>query len=86
MANLEILPVLLEAPRVLRLYFPDDPLILRITSNPNESVEGETLVLGIQTRLDPDRAMALLDAFDDTQWLDQPPSILSMLSVTLDYI
>ena len=65
-----LLPVLLEAPLEIERFFPNDPLMLKVTIDPEARSEDEyELVLMILTRVEPDESVDRLLELDHAWWL-----------------
>lgn len=64
-----LMPLLIEAPGKIVKYFADTPLSLEVQFDP-EIADLITLLVWIETKLEPEEALAKLDQLDEEWWLD----------------
>lgn len=63
-----LVPLLLNAHKTIRKYFPDSPLFLEYVTDPE--IDDPQLVVFIATNLEPEEALDRLDEFDDDWYND----------------
>ena len=83
-----LLPILKDAPTLIHspYYFPGARLTIRVVNAQEGELPTSRLVLGIQTHLEPEEALARLDRLDDDWWLDTMSSAQGDLFIALDYV
>ncbi|MCC5608473.1 hypothetical protein LC612_17195 [Nostoc sp. CHAB 5834] len=80
-----LIPVLLQAPKKIRHYFPDSQLFLEVVPDP-EIIDYVLLVLSILMKLDPDDAIARQKQMDLDWWLNNTThEVRSQLIMLLEY-
>ncbi|MEH2411204.1 hypothetical protein [Nostoc sp.] len=79
-----LIPVLLEAPKKIRQYFPDSQLFLEIFID-SESIDWVQLILSILMKLDPHEAVTRLNKLDWDWGLHNSYEVRSNFFTTLEY-
>jgi hypothetical protein len=72
--------------RNIRRFFGEDPVTLKVSHDPDWEEEQLELFANIQTRLDPQEALARLEAFDTEWWLKRRTEASVPLVVSLHLI
>lgn len=81
-----IVPILAEARRLIPHYFGMNlNVVLDVMTDPEES-EARSLFALIQTSLEPDEALPLLDAFNDRWWRTTSATFAADVHFGLDYV
>ena len=70
----------------IRTFFGEDPVTLKVSHDPDWEDEQPELFANIQTRLDPQDALARLEAFDTKWWLKRRIEANAPLVVSLHLI
>ena len=82
----EIVPVLAKARRLIPLFFGTSiSLVLDVLIDPEEP-EARTLIVLIQTSLEPDEALPLLDTLNDRWWRTASAALDADVHFGLDYV
>ncbi len=81
-----IATLLKDARSNIRAFFGDDPVTLKVSHDLDWEDEQPELFANIQTRLDPQDALARLDAFDSEWWLKRRTEANAPLVVSLHLI
>jgi hypothetical protein len=79
-----LLPLLLESHDRINEQFPNARPVLEVVADP-EGAHDFQLALFIHTKLAPEEAMATLERFDETWWLDAMDRARGKLCVTLEF-
>jgi hypothetical protein len=79
-----LLPLLLESHDRINEQFPNARPVLEVVTDP-EGADDFQLALFIRTRLAPEEAVANLERFDDTWWLDALDRARGKLCITLEF-
>ena len=79
-----LIPILLEAPKKIRQYFPDSQLFLEVERDP-EVIDWIMLVLSILMKLDPNDAVDKLNQLDWNWGLHNSYEVRSKFITTLEY-
>ncbi|MBD6615148.1 hypothetical protein FNW02_04600 [Komarekiella sp. 'clone 1'] len=79
-----LVPVLLEAPKKIRHYFPNSQLFLEVFIDP-ESINWVQLILSILMKLDPYEAVARLNKLDWDWGLHNSYDVRSNFFTSLEY-
>jgi hypothetical protein len=86
-AFLDITPLLYiflrEIQPVIQNYFPDENLALEMTFDPEE--EDAILFVVVETKMPVDKALTILNRFDEEWWLAQPSEIRSNIVVDVNF-
>ncbi len=64
----ELIPIITQAPRKIRNYFPKSPIVLEMRKDPEEG--SSILMLYIQTSLSAEEAFNNLDMIDEIWWFN----------------
>ncbi len=81
-----VAPLLHDVQSNIRRFFGEDPVRLKVTHDPDWEDEQPELFANIQTRLDPQEALARLEAFDTEWWLQRRTEANAPLVVSLHLI
>ncbi len=83
----EVVPVLAEGlDRLPSFFAADTSMVLRVSSDPEEEDDPATLIAYIQTPLEPEHAMPLLDRFNDAWWRAASEGIDPGFTFGLEYV
>lgn len=82
--NVSLLPLLQEANREIRDYFPEENLILEVVADP-EVDNIKELVVFIQTTINPDEALNKLEMLDENWWLDASLETFGKICIHLEF-
>lgn len=82
--NMFLFPLLVEASREIKTYFPHSRLYLQLMSDP-DGVDPDQLVLYISTDLPPKEARPKLKAFYREWWVDTLGRAQGKLCISLEY-
>lgn len=77
-----LIPLLLEAPEQIRIYFPGSPLFLQYLPDPE--IDYPLLVLYVGTNLEPEEAVERLDQLDDW-WVEVPNRDRGKLCIDVEF-
>jgi len=81
-----VAPLLHDTRSNIRKFFGDDAVRLKVSHDPDWKDEQPELFANIQTRLDPQDALARLEAFDTEWWLQRRTEANAPLVVSLHLI
>jgi hypothetical protein len=85
-AHPEVVAIIVEARRKLPHFFGEAPaMTLDVLKDP-EDPDAESLFALIQTSLEPDRALPLLDEFNERWWRAASTAIEADIHFGLDYV
>jgi len=82
--NVSLMPLIEEAYRKIREYFPEEKLILEVVADPEVDNEKELMIF-IHTTLNPDEALERLDMLDENWWLDASLEAGEKLCVHMEF-
>jgi hypothetical protein len=78
-----LVPLLLEAYDEIAQHFGPSPVFLEVVTDP-EATDDRQLVAFIRTDLEPTEALARLDRFDKSWWLEASPRSRGKLCIHLE--
>jgi hypothetical protein len=81
-----VAPLLHDVRSNIRRFFSEDPVTLKVSHDLDWEDEQPELFANIQTRLDPQEALARLEAFDTEWWLKRRTEANAPLVVSLHLI
>jgi len=79
----ELVPILHQAPLIIKNYFRNSPLVLEIREDPEEG--SKTLLLYIQTSSSAEKAYKILDEIDEYWWLEKSKEIGGLLCLHVEF-
>ncbi len=79
----ELIPILREAPMVIKTYFKKASLVLELQTDPEDG--SEILLLYIQTSLPVKEAYALLTKIDEIWWLEKSKKIGDLMCLHIEF-
>ena len=82
--NSFLVPLLLEAEKVIREYFTDDELFLEVIHDA-EDIDFEELIIFIHTNLSPKEALDRLDKIDEEWWIDASIKSKGKLNINIEF-
>ncbi len=77
-------PLLVDAYREIRKYFPDSQIFLEVDTDP-ENRNDQQLVVFIATNLSPKAALQKLKQFDEDWWLDALDRAQRKLCINVEF-
>jgi hypothetical protein len=81
-----VAPILSDIRSNIRRFFGEDPVMLKVSHDLDWEDDQPELFAHIQTRLDPQEALARLEAFDTEWWLKRRTEANAPLVVSLHLI
>jgi len=82
--NSFLVPLLLEAEKVIREYFTDEELFLEVIHDA-EDIDFEELIIFIHTNLSPKEALDRLDKIDEEWWIDASIKSKGKLNINIEF-
>ena len=80
-----LVPLLEEVPKKLQAYFPNSPITLDVSQDPDEDEGVSYLVASILTKVSPKEAFEAMKRFDYDWWLDVPYQVREKLLITVGF-
>ena len=81
-----VAPLLIDTRSNIRRYFGEDLVMLKVSHDLDWEDEPPELFANIKSRLDPQEALARLEAFDTERWLQRRTEANAPLVVSLHLI